>query len=205
MTAAEIGRDRWNHNIQYGLELLGLVPTSAADALDVGCGEGWMVRQLRQRVDHVVGLDPDGACLDLARQFGETDGVEYLDGELLSYPFEPSSFDFISCIAVLHHMDEAAGMRRMADLLRPGGTLAIVGLARSSPPIDLPWDLAGAVATRVHKLRKRYWETPAPKSWPPPNSYREIRAISGAALPGRTFRRRALWRYVIIWTRPMTC
>lgn len=198
-----VGKDRWNHNIQYGLELLELVPDSAADALDVGCGDGWMVRELSQRVPRVVGLDPDEASLDLARMHGNKSGVEYVPGELLTSPFEPSSFDFITCVAALHHMDEQAGILRMADLLRPGGTLAIIGVARSRLPADLPWELAGAVSTRVHKLTKRYWETPAPKVWPPPHSYDEIRDLSAAVLPDRVFRRRALWRYLITWKRPI--
>jgi hypothetical protein len=38
-------------------------------------------------------------------------------------------------------------LRRMAELLRPGLVLAILGLARSSYPRDLPRDAAAAVAT----------------------------------------------------------
>jgi SAM-dependent methyltransferase len=119
-----IRKDRWNHNIHYGLEVLELVPATATDALDVGCGDGWMVRQLSHRVPRVVGLDPDEASISLARGFASHAAVEYVEGDLLTYRVEPSSFDFITCIAALHHMDEQAGMRRMAELLRPGGTLA---------------------------------------------------------------------------------
>ena len=197
-----IGKDRWNHNIHYGLEALDLVPATATDALDVGCGDGWMVRQLSYRVPHVVGLDSDEASISLARGFASHAAVEYVQGDLLTYGIEPSSFDFITCIAALHHMDEQAGMRRMAGLLRPGGTLAIVGLARSRLPVDLRWELAGAIATRAHMVTKRYWETPAPKLWPPPHSYTEIRQLAANLLPGCRFRRRALWRYVLIWTKP---
>lgn len=58
---------------------------------------------------------------------------------------------------------DAASMR---GLLAPGGTLAIVGLARNRYPADLPF----ALAQRV--------------------------------LPGVRYRRRLLFRYSLVWTKP---
>ena len=195
---------RWNHNIHYGLKLLRVVPASASVALDVGCGEGWLVRELSHVVDHVIGVDPDEESVAKARSYGPRDGVDYIVGDFLTYPFERASFDLIASVAALHHMDEEAALRRMAELLRPSGTLVVVGLGRSRLPADLAWEFAGAVTTRAHKLTKSYWETPAPKVWPPPHSYDELRRMSGFVLPGRRFQRRAMWRYVIKWTKPGT-
>jgi len=197
-----VGRQRWNHNIHYGLQLLDLVPDGATDALEVGCGEGWLVRELSGRVSHVVGLDPDGESISAARSHHAVAGVEYVQADLVNHPFRPASSDFISCVSGLHHMDEELGLISMIDLLRHGGTLAIVGLARARLPYDLPWELAGAVATRAHKLTRTYWETPAPKVWPPPHTYAEIRRLSRRLMPGRRFRRRVLWRYLLVWVKP---
>ena len=119
---------RWNHNIHYGLELLRAVPASASVALDVGCGEGWLVRELSRVVGHVIGLDPDEESIANARSYSWPDGVEYILGDFLTHPFEAASFDLITSVAALHHMDEEAALRRMAGLLRPSGTLAVVGL-----------------------------------------------------------------------------
>jgi len=185
-------------------ELLREVPASASVALDVGCGEGWLVRELNGMVHRVIGLDPDEETVANARSHGPTGGAEYIVGDFLTYPFQPASFDLITSVAALHHMDEEAALRRMAELLRPRGTLGVVGLGRSRLPADIVWELAGAVATRAHKLTKSYWETPAPKVWPPPHSYDELRRMSGLVLPGRQFKRRAVWRYVITWTKPGT-
>jgi SAM-dependent methyltransferase len=198
------GAGGWNHNVHYGLKLLRVVPPSAKFALDVGCGEGWLVRELSRAVDHVIGVDPDEESIANARSYGPREGVDYVVGDFLTYPFHPASFDLIASVAALHHMDEQAALRRMVELLRPSGTLAVVGLGRSRLPADLAWELAGAAATRVHKLTKSYWETPGPKVWPPPHSYGELRRMSGVVLPGRRFQRQAMWRYIITWSKPAT-
>jgi ubiquinone/menaquinone biosynthesis C-methylase UbiE len=196
--------DRWNHNLHYGLQLLERVPPKASDALDVGCGEGWFVRRLRAQLPHVTGIDPDENSLALARAQLEVsgEGIEYLHGDFLGYPFAPASFDVITAIASLHHMDESAALRRMAELLRPGGFLGVVALARSHTPLDFAYDLAGAFTTRAHKLSRSYWETPAAKIWPATSTYAQLRTISQMILPGCRFRRHAMWRCSVSWTKP---
>jgi hypothetical protein len=72
----------------------------------------------------------------------------------------------------------------------------------SSHPRDTLFDLAGTVRTRVHRVTKTYWETCAPKVWPPPESYREIRQVAAALLPGVRYQRHILWRYSLAWTKP---
>ena len=65
-------------------------------------------------------------------------------------------------------------------------------------------DLAGAVATRILKLRHTYWEHSAPTVWPPPLSYTETRRIAMPVLPGCRYRRHLLWRYSLTWSKPAT-
>jgi 2-polyprenyl-3-methyl-5-hydroxy-6-metoxy-1,4-benzoquinol methylase len=178
------------------------VPPGATDALDVGCGEGWLARELHKKVAHVVGIDTDEPSVLTARARGSNEGTEYVVGDFLTYGFTPNNFDLIVAVASLHHMDEETALRRMAQLLRPGGLLAIVGLAKSHSVIDLASDVGGMFATRAHKLVKPSWETPAPKVWPPPHTYHEVRRLSAGVLPGRRFRRRAMFRYVLTWTKP---
>jgi 2-polyprenyl-3-methyl-5-hydroxy-6-metoxy-1,4-benzoquinol methylase len=193
--------DRWNHNLHYHSVILGAVPQGCKRALDVGCGEGMLARELRALVPDVTAIDLDEPSILLARAH-VTDRIDYVLGDVMTYDFEPSSFDLVASVAFLHHVGVAAGLERMRDLLRPGGTLAVIGLARSRYPQDLPIDIAASLRTRLHKLTKAYWEHSAPTVWPPENTFNETRDIATRVLPGIRYRRHLLWRYSLIWTKP---
>lgn len=190
---------RWNHNIHYHPRILDAVPDGARRALDVGCGEGMLTRELRRTVPYVTGIDLHTASIGQARE--RADDIDYVLGDFLTHPFEPASFDVIASVATLHHMDAAAGLARMRELLRPGGVLAIVGLACSTVP-DLPLDVAGVIVGTLHRAVKGHWDHPSPIVWPPPVTYGQMRALATEMLPGSRFRRHLLLRYSIIWTKP---
>ena len=193
---------RWNHNTHYHRLILGAVPPGCQRALEVGCGEGTLARQLARLVPRVVGIDQDASSIELARRQDPGSEIDFICGDFLAYPFEPGSFGMITSVAALHHMDARAAFQRMSQLLAPGGTLAIVGLARSRLPIDLPWEAAAIIADLGYRLTKAYWEHPSPMLWPPPHTYAEMHALAREALPGARYRRHLLWRYSLIWANP---
>lgn len=144
--------DRWNHNIHYHRVILDAIPSGCRRALDVGCGEGTLTRQLRQLIPEVVGIDADDASITSARDHPDAGDIQYVEGDALAYEFDPTSFDLITSAASLHHMDAERALIHLRSLLRPGGVLAVIGLARSSP-IDWPLDLAAVAANCVRRLR----------------------------------------------------
>ena len=168
--------------------------------LDVGCGEGILARRLSDTVGRVVAIDVDGPTIEQARRESPAENVDYIVGDFLASELEPASFDAVVSVAALHHMDTASALERMRLLLGPNGALVVVGLARSRSAIDFAFDAAGAIANRFHKMRQTYWESAAPKIWPPPATYAETRRIAMRTLPGARFRRHVLWRYSIVWT-----
>jgi hypothetical protein len=78
----------------------------------------------------------------------------------------------------------------------------VVGVAAPRSPVDLGFEVVGAIATRLHRLTKTYEETSAPKAWPVPHSWGHARRTSRRTLPGIRYRRHILGRYTLAWTKP---
>jgi len=197
----DAGVTQWNHNNHYHPILLDAVPPDATRALDIGCGEGLLTRQLARRVPEVVGIDIDRASIDRAKTQPSNPGTKYILGDFLAHPFEPESFGAVMSVAVLHHVDARGGLARMRQLLRAGGILGIIGLARTGPA-NLPYHLAGRAASFWLGRGRSKHEPISPTLWPPPHSFGEMRRIVEGELPGAQFRRHILWRYSVIWRKP---
>lgn len=191
---------RWNSNLHAFESLLTRVPTGCHRGLDVGCGEGETARRLRRIVPNVVGVDVDQASIDLARERGGD--IDYRVQDFLAADIVGEPFDVVTAVAVVHHVDHRAALRRLRHLVAPGGRLIIVGLARAGSVADLVRDGRDSIALRRHSLLKGVWETPAPKVWPPTLDYRQARRASEDELPDCEFARVPYRRYGVTWTRP---
>ncbi|MCU1344122.1 MAG: hypothetical protein JWL70_388 [Acidimicrobiia bacterium] len=196
--------ERWNRNIHYHPLLLALGPANTV--LDVGCGGGLLTRQLAVQSAHVVGIDVDAASIREAEAASANTNITYLCGDVLTHPFEPESFDLVVCVAALHHFDAEAGLRRFAELTKPGGQIGVIGIGRSEYPRDLARDALTHVATFLHRHLRRtpLWHHNSPMVWPPPLTDRQIKSLASTVLPGATVRRRLHGRHSILWTKPMT-
>lgn len=187
-------RGRWNHNTHYFP--LALAATPCRRALDVGCGNGLLLRLLAPHCSEVVGIDPwtDPAAL------ADVPNVTVLAADFLATPLEPHAYDLVCSFAAIHHMDFEAALRKMAALVAPGGRLVVVGLTKYTP---LTWILGGLTvpAHRFMSWRRGYWQHDSP-ILEPTMTWRELRTATRRVLPDATVRRRLYWRYSITWTRP---
>ena len=196
------GPPRWNHNIHHHRLVLDAVGSDTRRVIDIGCGDGLLTSELADRVQQVVGVDIDAASLGrAAAETRSASNVTYLLGDFLTADLEPASFDLVTSIATLHHVGERDGLERMAELLKPGGRLVVIGCARSAAQ-DMPLEIASVIAHQILSRRRNSWEHSAPTVWPPPLSYSQVRRIVKRQLPGARFRRRLLWRYSIEWVKP---
>lgn len=191
---------RWNANLHALANLLDQIPATARTALDVGCGEGESTRRLRDRVPVVLGLDEHEPSIAQARSEGGD--IDYVLGDLLTTDLPADAFDVVCSVAMLHHLDHRRGLEEMARLVRPGGRILVVGIARSRSLADWTRDAVDWLALRRHPLFAEQWHTPSPKVWPPPLSYGQAREVSLEVLPGATFERVPFRRYALTWTRP---
>jgi 2-polyprenyl-3-methyl-5-hydroxy-6-metoxy-1,4-benzoquinol methylase len=192
----------WNANTHYHGVVLAALSTDVSRVLDVGCGDGMLAADLVEAgVPCVVGLDVDRPVLDRACARHEGRGIEWVHGDLLDVALEPESFDAVVSVAALHHMDAGPALTRCAELVRPGGTVVVVGLAANEWS-DVPLAAIAVTSRFALGIVRRRWSHSAPQCWPPPLTYREIRELSARVLPGVRYRRHLLGRYTLVWRKP---
>ena len=190
----------WNHNIHYQPVILNAVPPGCRTALDVGCGDGMLAGRLAERCAKVTGIDRNPPMIARARAQHPSD-ITFIEADFLTHPFPKESFDFVCANTSLHHMDFSAALTVMARLLRPGGRLAVIGLAADKSITDLLAFALGFPAHLCYRAIYRRGESGAP-IMDPDQSWREARAAAATALPGVRYRRHLLWRYSLLWTKP---
>jgi len=197
-------RDYWNHNVHYQRVILEAVPPRCGAALDVGCGDGMLACELAARCESVTGIDRDARMIALARERGETARVAnaaFVQGDFLTHSLADGTFDFACANTVVHHMGTAMALRQLARVLRPGGRLAVVGLASNGSPADWVIGGAGIPANWYYKITRGEGSPGAP-IMDPDLTWAQVRATARRLLPGARYRRHLLWRYSIVWDKP---
>jgi ubiquinone/menaquinone biosynthesis C-methylase UbiE len=103
-----------------------------ASVLDVGCGTGHFLSELRSRGYEVSGVDGSAEMLVHARGLNPSCEIHQADVEAL--PFAKASFDYVVCVEVLRYLPEPYPcIAEMARVLKPGG----VCLATAAPLFNL--------------------------------------------------------------------
>jgi SAM-dependent methyltransferase len=90
--------------------------------LDVGCASGRFLRQMQEIGWRVAGIEFDPEAARKAR--GITPDV--FEGDPMTAPFPPGSFDVVTAFHVVEHLPDALGtLRRMVEWLAPGGLIIV--------------------------------------------------------------------------------
>jgi len=104
----------------------GLMP--GGSALDVACGSGKLTAELAKLArpgGRVVGLDFSAQMLEVARRHQA--GVEFIEGDALTLPFEDASFDAATIAFGLRNLaDPVRGLREMTRVARRAVVLEFV-------------------------------------------------------------------------------
>jgi ubiquinone/menaquinone biosynthesis C-methylase UbiE len=113
----------------------GAVGATPSDVLDVGCGTGRLLEAAAKRwgTTRLTGIDPSEPMIAEARRKHEADArFTFKVADASDLPLESSSFDAAFTTMSFHHWgDQAAGIREVARVLRPGGFFV---LADVDPP-----------------------------------------------------------------------
>ncbi|RON51594.1 class I SAM-dependent methyltransferase [Pseudomonas frederiksbergensis] len=106
--------------------LLAVLSRQPERVLDLGCGEGWLLRALADRGINVVGVDGDASLVEAARAAGSS-AVHVASYEALveTQVDIGSGYDLICANFALLHQDIIPLLAAMNALLAPGGALVI--------------------------------------------------------------------------------
>ncbi len=143
----------WSHNAQAWTEairsgaiesrqqvtdqamLLALMGRQPERVLDLGCGEGWLLRALVERGIYAVGVDGDATLVEAAQAAGSSPVYVASYEDLVEVKVDIGcDYDLICANFSLLHQDVIPLLAAMNALLVPGGALVIQTLH--------PWSVA---------------------------------------------------------------
>jgi ubiquinone/menaquinone biosynthesis C-methylase UbiE len=120
--------------------------------LDVGCGTGYLLRELAARCPRaveLVGVDPAGGMIAAARAAADDDRLRWVQGTAEELAFPEGFFDLVvSTTSFDHWADQQAGLEACARVLAPGGWLVLTDLFSG-------WLAPTLVGSRRHKARTK--------------------------------------------------
>jgi SAM-dependent methyltransferase len=122
--------------------------------LDAGCGKGRYTRFLAAHLGAIAALDGSSAVEAAARNLAGFRSVLVVRSDLRTAPFAPASFDFITSLGVLHHLDDPqAGFDHLVSYLAPGGRILVYLYSRPDRVGVRSVAIRAAAALRVATVR----------------------------------------------------
>ncbi|NUQ35684.1 MAG: class I SAM-dependent methyltransferase [Planctomycetaceae bacterium] len=117
------------HAAREALRDVAVVP--GGSILDLGCGSGFVTRALAKRLPEasVMGVDAAGEMIFQARDLTPDDlfNAVYYHGSIFDEALKDERFDMIFSMEALYYMlPVAETVKRMVEMLKPGGTIVVV-------------------------------------------------------------------------------
>lgn len=130
---------------------------SDAKVLDAGIGTGALSRGLARLVPNLrlTGIDISADMLSVARRnlSAFTNRLSLRQTGIDEFALEAESYDFVMSAYMLEHLDDPqAAIEKLADSLKPNGTMFIVMTRRSffGAYIRLKWGIRPTTKTELH-------------------------------------------------------
>ena len=131
----------YRQHLEVSLQLIEeAVASRDADIIDVGAGESTLVDDLLVRgYRNLYALDLSVTALDVAkaRLGADASRVNWLCGDVLTFPFQHQRYDLWHDRAVFHFLtdsaDRAAYVRQVARAIKPGGHVIVATFGPEGP------------------------------------------------------------------------
>jgi 2-polyprenyl-6-hydroxyphenyl methylase/3-demethylubiquinone-9 3-methyltransferase len=105
------------------------------NVLDIGCGGGFTCEFLAQRGAIVAGVDQSTACIQVAQAHAKQQqlAIAYQVAHAEVLPLPADSFDVVTCVDVLEHVDDLRQtLQEIHRVLKPGGTFCFDTVNRTT-------------------------------------------------------------------------
>lgn len=119
---------------------------SGDPVVELGCGSGQLTQALVTRGLHVTAIEPGEQLIALARQNVKSLGAaEFINVRFEDVDLPKGHYRAVFCASAFHWVDPDISWQKTADLLIPGGVLALIqyfGLKEQRSAVDLEAQLA---------------------------------------------------------------
>ncbi|MFJ9546938.1 class I SAM-dependent methyltransferase [Streptomyces erythrochromogenes] len=204
----------FDHNDHYHDLLLRELPRAGRRALDIGCGNGKFAQKLALRGFTVDAIDTDGdviaAAREEARALGLPADISFEQADITRVTLPPNTYDYISCLASLHHVPLET-VEKLRESLTADGVLVILGCYRETTvpdhvvsalavPVNAAYRLAVFAREQLpaHRRSTPHRLPDAPVA-APRVSLAQIKKYASTRVPHSEIRRLLFWRYLLVF------
>jgi SAM-dependent methyltransferase len=118
-------RPDYQQNFDWYREPLGDVSLAGRRVLDAGCGMGRHTHHFLAAGASVVAVDASPA-VDVAARNNPNAPALFVQADILHLPVQAEAFDVVSCLGVLHHIEDTRGaLARLVGAARAGGWILV--------------------------------------------------------------------------------
>lgn len=125
-----VRRDEWNWLTRH------LQNSRSATVLDIGCGNGALLRALEHRIGEGIGVDVSKGLIDHANGHGHGGALSFhhIDGPAL--PLDVDSVDVVVSMLSFRYLDWDPIMHEIKRVLRPGGRFLVLDMVAAPVSIS---------------------------------------------------------------------
>ncbi len=125
------GKERWKRRVNMVTSHI----TPDMQVLEVGCGTGYLSKELQKKGATVVAVDISPDLLETAKRNVRAGNVTFLLGNAYNLEIAENTFDTIVGISVLHHLEADKSLQEFYRVLKPGGSICFTEPNMMNPQV----------------------------------------------------------------------